>query len=112
MSREIELYRWHNGTVAGEIRLIVEVNAIRLEDHNVGELCENVWGEKDHERVLSVDTRGAAQVLQHLEIAFGDEPIDTLARHLQETLDGRSDAANRFFELMTAAGVKIADSGE
>ena len=63
MSREIELYRWHNGTVAGEVKLIVEVAALRLEDHNVGELCEDVWDDKDHEQVLSVDTHGAAQVL-------------------------------------------------
>lgn len=112
MSREIELYRWHNGTVAGEVRLIVEVNAIRLQDCNVGELCEDVWGEKNHERILSVDTHGAAIVLQHLEMEFGDEPIDTLARHLEKELNGRSDAAMRFRELMAAAGVKITDSGE
>lgn len=112
MNREIELYRWHNGTVAGEVKLIVEVNAIRLEDTNVGELCEDVWGEKNHERVLSVDTRGAAQVLQHLDIEHGDEPIDTLARHLEKELEGCSDATQRFRELMAAAGVKIVDSGE
>ena len=112
MSREIELYRWHNGTVAGEVKLIVEVNTIRLEDHNVGELCEDVWGDHDHERVLSVDTHGAAQVLRHLDIEFGDEPIDTLAQHLVDTLNGRSDATRRFIDLATAAGIKVIDSGE
>ena len=112
MSREIELYRWHNGTVAGEVKLIVEVGAIRLEDTNVGELCEDVWGEKNHARTLSVDTHGAALALTHLEIEFGDEPIDTLARHLQDALDGCSDATTQFRDLMAAAGVKIVDSGE
>jgi hypothetical protein len=110
MSREIELYRWHNGTVAGSVKLVVEVGAIRLEDHNVGELCEEVWGEKDHEQILSVDTHGAAQVLKHLRIDFGDQPIDTLARHLTEKLDGCSDAVTKFRELMEAAGVKVEDS--
>lgn len=110
MSREIELYRWHNGTVAGDVKLIVEVAAIRLEDHNVGELCEDVWDDKAHDQVLSVDTHGAAQVLSHLGVEFGDEPIDTLAAHLEKTLDGRSDAVTQFRELMQSAGVKIADS--
>ncbi|UCG74037.1 MAG: hypothetical protein JSV45_06580 [Chromatiales bacterium] len=110
MSREIELYRWHNGTVAGEVKLIVEVAALRLEDHNVGELCEDVWDDKDHEQVLSVDTHGAAQVLAHLGVEYGDEPIEILAAHLQTTLDGRSDAVTRFRQLMDAAGVKISDT--
>lgn len=110
MSREIELYRWHNGTVAGEVKLIVEVAALRLEDHNVGELCEDVWDDKDHEQVLSVDTHGAAQVLTHLGVEYGDEPIEILADHLQTTLDGRSDAVTRFRQLMDAAGVKIGDT--
>jgi hypothetical protein len=110
MSREIELYRWHNGAVAGSVKLIVEVGAIRLEDHNVGEFCEEVWGEKEHEQILTVDTRGAALVLKHLNIEFGDEPIDTLAEHLTEVLDGCSDAVSRFRALMVAAGVKIKDA--
>ena len=110
MSREIELYRWHNGTVFGEVKLIVEVAASRLEDHNVGELCEDVWDDKDHEHVLSVDTHGAAQVLTHLGMEFGDEPIEMLAAHLEKTLDGRSDAVNQFRALMDAAGAKITDT--
>ena len=110
MSRQIELYRWHDGTVAGAVTLVVEVNAVRLEDHNVGELCEEVWGDKDHEQVLSVDTHGAAKVLRHLDMEFGDQPIDVLGKYLAETLDGRSDAVIRFRDLMNAAGVEFSDS--
>ena len=110
MSREIELYRWHNGTVSGAVKLVVDITTIRLEDHNVGELCEEVWGDPAHEEVLSLDTHGAAQVLKHLDLEFGDEPIDTLGRYLASTLEGRSDAVRKFRELLHDAGVKFRDS--